>query len=100
MFEDEAVAIMERPTIGGDARLARILAENHLRMASEDASLPRTELLRQVAKRIRRLSAIRTLGALNDDQLEALIRETADVALAALRETRELRRSAAGHVDV
>ena len=63
IFEDEAVAIMERPSIGGDVRLARIVAENHLRMAAEDASLPPTELLRQVAKRIRRLSAVRTFGA-------------------------------------
>ena len=104
VFEDEAVAIMERPTIGGDVRLARALASNHLRMAREAPDLPRTELLRDVAKRIRRLSVLVTFAALDDADLEALVRETADEALKALLVSRAAKRIArpapAGHIDV
>lgn len=103
VFEDEAVAIMERPTIGGDVRLARCLADNHLRMARESRELPRTELLREVAKRIRRLSVLVTFPALADDQLEALVRQTADEALSALITARgqpRLARQPIPHVDV
>jgi hypothetical protein len=93
VFEDEAVAIMERPTIGGDVRLARILADNHLRMARENRDLPRTELLRDVAKRIRRLSVLVTFAALSDDELLTLVRETSDDALAALVGSRAAKRA-------
>lgn len=88
VFEDEAVAIMERPTIGGDPRLARTIVENHLRMVTTDDSIPRTELLRQVAKRVRRLSVVRTLGSLSDEELTELVAHTAGDALRALRAAR------------
>jgi hypothetical protein len=98
VFEDEAVAIMERPTIGGDPRLAQAIATNHLRMVAADSTIPRTELLRQVAKRVRRLSMVRTFAALEDDELVDLIQQSADDALAALRAERA--RTSGGHVDV
>jgi hypothetical protein len=98
VFEDEAVAIMERPTIGGDPRLAQVIASNHLRMVSTDSTIPRTELLRQVAKRVRRLSMVRTLGTLDDNELLHLVRQLADDALGALRIERA--RTSGGHVDV
>ncbi len=88
VFEDEAAAIMERTAIGGDVRLARMLAENHLRITADDPSIPRTELLRQVAKRVRRLSVIRTFAALSDQELSLLVQQTAGEALSALRAAR------------
>ncbi len=88
VFEDEAVAIMERPTIGGDPRLAQAIATNHLRMVAADTTIPRTELLRQVAKRVRRLSMVRTFAALDEVELVDLIQQSADEALTALRAER------------
>lgn len=85
LFEDEAVAIMERPTLAGDRRLARAVIENHLEMAQSDATIPRTELLRQVAKRVRRLSAVLTIPALGDTELLSLVHEVADASLKSLR---------------
>lgn len=98
VFEDEAVAIMERPTIGGDPRLAQAIATNHLRMVMADGSIPRTELLRQVAKRVRRLSMVRTFAALDDEELLDLVQQVAAEALVALRAERS--RTPSGHVDV
>ena len=98
VFEDEAVAIMERPTIGGDPRLAQAIVTNHLRMVASDGTIPRTELLRQVAQRVRRLSMVRTFAALDDDELIDLIEQAALDALAALRAERA--RIPSLHVDV
>jgi hypothetical protein len=81
IHEDEAVAIMERPTLGGDPRLARLIATTHLHTVSTATSISRTELLRQVTKRLRRLSAVISLTALDDADLSALIDEVFDGAL-------------------
>jgi hypothetical protein len=80
LHEDEAVAIMERPTLGGDIRLARMIATAHLQVIGT-AAVSRTELLRQVTKRLRRLSAVITLTALDNADLSALIDEVFDMAL-------------------
>ncbi len=84
IFEDEAVAILERPTIGGDRRLASGIIDRHLAMARDNPNLPRTELLRQVAKRVRRLAAVVTLAALEDVELDQLVTEVAEASLQAL----------------
>jgi hypothetical protein len=85
LLEDEAVAIMERPTIGGHPRLARAIASTHLKMIGNDSSTARTELLRQVSKRLRRLAAVVTLSALGDEDLQALIDDVFSKAVESLR---------------
>jgi hypothetical protein len=81
--EDEAVAILERPTLGFDRRIAGTLAAIHLATVRTYPSVGRTELLRDVTKRLRRLSVPVTLTALGDGDLEATIREQFDRSLAA-----------------
>jgi len=84
LLEDEAVAIMERPTLGGDPRLARLIAEDHLRGVAAFPETSRTELLRQVAKRLRRMSTVVTFAALGDTALTELIAEVSSAARRAL----------------
>lgn len=69
----EAVGIMERPSLGGNPRIAQTLVKEHLAVLAAKPSLSRTELMRQVTKRLRRLSVILTLGVLDDDDLRGLI---------------------------
>jgi hypothetical protein len=75
LLEDETVAIMERPTLGGDRRVARAFAEAHLVAISRHRSVSRTELMREAAKRLRRISMVVTLPALTDAQLQQLLTE-------------------------
>jgi hypothetical protein len=84
LLEDEAVAIMERPTIGGNTRIASAVAATHLQVIAETPEVSRTELLREVGKRLRRLSAVITLGALEDRDLRTTVRDVFDQALVAL----------------
>lgn len=88
LFEDESVNIMERPTLAGDRRLAQAIVGRHLAMARADPALPRTELLRQVAKRMLRLCAVLTVPALTDAQVDQLVEEVAEASLKALTLTR------------
>jgi Family of unknown function (DUF6339) len=83
LLEDEAVAIMERPTLGGDPRIARAIADTHLDCIRDHPGLSRTEVMRQAMKRVRRLASVLTIGALDDSGLADLIRETFDAAMAA-----------------
>jgi hypothetical protein len=75
LLEDEAVAIMERPTLGGDARLANTIARTHLAWLKDHPGMPRTELMRQATRRIRRLSSVVTFGMLDDTELASEIAE-------------------------
>jgi hypothetical protein len=75
LLEDEAVAIMERPTLGGDRRVALAIASEHLRRVDAGLASARTEIMRQAMKRLRRLSSVTMLGALDDGSLEGVIRE-------------------------
>ncbi len=83
LLEDEAVGIMERPTLGGDPRIASALARTHLRVVGRYPALPRTEVMRDAAKRVRRLASVLTLSALPDPQLESLLAEVFAVTVAA-----------------
>lgn len=72
--EDELVNIMERPTVSANARTARGLAK----LIFEDggrAGTARSELMRDVAKRVLRRQAFLCLDALSDDQLTGLMDE-------------------------
>ncbi len=89
LHEDEAVGIMERPSLGGNPRIARTLAEEHLAVLAEKPMLPRTELMRQVTKRLRRLSVIVTLGVLDDDDLRELVGQLFAESIGALSDSRD-----------
>jgi hypothetical protein len=81
LLEDEAVGLFERPTLGGDPRVATAIAAAHLeRLTSSSTS--RTEVMRQATKRLLRLSAIVSLSALGDMELMKTVGEVFDVATA------------------
>ncbi|WP_007024503.1 hypothetical protein [Saccharomonospora iraqiensis] len=84
LLEDEAVAILERPSIGGDPRLAAEIARQHLKTIGNDKRLSRTELLREAAKRVRRRNAVVTFPALTDTGLSATISEIFEESASAL----------------
>lgn len=83
LLEDEFTGLMERTTIAGDPRTARAIAETHL-TAIRSFTGPRTELLRDAMKRIRRLSVVVHMPALDDNQLRDLLAEAFHDAATAL----------------
>jgi hypothetical protein len=85
--EDQLVAIMERPTIGGDRRIARALCCAYLVTSTQRPSLPPMRLMREAAKRLTRLTPFLAVGALPDAALQALLAEVLDSAAAALTST-------------
>jgi len=88
LYEDKAVGIMERSSLGGNPRIARTLAKEHLaRVLAEKPKLPRTELMRQVTKRLRRLSVIVTLGVLDEDALRDLVGQLFTESIGALSDS-------------
>ncbi|MER3405109.1 MAG: hypothetical protein C4289_08060 [Chloroflexota bacterium] len=68
--EDEFVSFMERPTIGGNRRLAREARDAVFRAGN--VGLPRSELIRDVAKRLMRLTAFVAIDVLDDATLRGL----------------------------
>lgn len=82
--EDQLVAVMERPTIGGDRRLARefcraVIAGQNLNPAESSMFI-----MRESAKRLMRLTPFITMGALDDSELSLLMDETVGSALKSL----------------
>ncbi|OHV42028.1 hypothetical protein BCD49_00230 [Pseudofrankia sp. EUN1h] len=75
LLEDEAVAIMERPTLGGSPAVARAIARTHIGLVREKGSLPRTALMREATKRLRRLTTILTLHAMDEGDLHEVVQE-------------------------
>ncbi|MEV1320059.1 hypothetical protein AB0J14_28735 [Micromonospora arborensis] len=73
LYEDEAVAILERPTLGAHPRVARAITHAHLTTAGEAGSA-RTDILRITARRLRRLAVVVSLESLDDAQLADLVR--------------------------
>jgi hypothetical protein len=71
LYEDEAVAILERTSIGGNAALSRVIAETHIARFGKREK--RTEVLRDAMKRIRRLYAFMMFHALTPDELAAVV---------------------------
>lgn len=82
LYEDEAVAIMERTHIGGNRRLAVMIGEMHLERF--ESSAKRTDILRDAMKRIRRVHAFTSFHALTDSELRTSVAEAFDSAEAAL----------------
>lgn len=73
LYEDEAVAILERTNVGFNPPIARSIARTHLaRFAGKSR---RTEALRDAMKRIRRLQAFIEFSALTGAEVDALVLE-------------------------
>lgn len=83
LIEDETVAIMERPTIGGYLPLARLVADRQLRAISFGDGR-RQDLLREAAKRLRRRMGFVSVFALGERQLARLVDEVYDEAYVAV----------------
>jgi hypothetical protein len=82
--EDEVVNLLERPTIGGDSRLASTIATVHLAVAAANPGVARTTLMRDAMKRIRRMAMIVSFASLDDGPLRLLIEEIFTASLAAM----------------
>lgn len=69
--EDEIVAIMERPGVTGNPRIARAVVRGFLARLEADPSLTpqRMQLMRDGMKRLTRLTPFTALDALSDDAL-------------------------------
>ena len=78
LLEDEAVAILERTSIGGNRRVSRIIAETHLKRFG--SARQRTDLLRDAMKRIRRFHAFVSFHSLSDCEIRSLVGEAFDAA--------------------
>ncbi len=83
IFEDEAVAILERTAIGGNRKVARIIAETHLRELGDEGR--RTLLMRDAMKRLRRLHAFISFHSLQEGEIRALVEEVFSSARSSLR---------------
>ena len=66
--EDELVQIMERPSLSADYRVAREIATVLMSRAPQ-AGLARSELMRDLTKRVLRLMPVLSLDALEDEEL-------------------------------
>lgn len=84
LLEDEAVGIMERPTIGGFPPLARAIAARQLEIVTHTGGARRQDLLRDVLKRVRRVMGNRSVYALREDQLDRLVGELFDRSYSSL----------------
>ncbi len=82
--EDQLVAVMERPTIGGDSATARSLCASVRRAAEANPAVSAMFLMRDAAKRLTRLTPFIAPQALSDGQLKHVTDELADQATAAL----------------
>jgi hypothetical protein len=71
--EDESVQIMERPSLGGNRRTARALQAALWRTEQGGLAVPRSEVMRQLARRLRATKSHISLDALADNALDALL---------------------------
>lgn len=79
--EDESVGIMERPTLGGNRRSARALQDALWRAELAGLTVPRSELMRQLARRLRATKSHISLDSLDDSSLEKLLGRITSEAL-------------------
>lgn len=84
--EDELVSIMERPTLARDARLARAIVTVFSDAAPtlRDRGLRRMDVMRDVTKRILRLTPFVEVAALADGELRDEVAHQLDRAIAAM----------------
>jgi hypothetical protein len=84
IYEDVAVAILERTVISGNRTVARIVAETHMHRFTGERQ--RTNVMRDAMKRIRRLHAFISFHSLHDAEIHALVDEAFTAAAASLRQ--------------
>lgn len=82
--EDESVQIMERPSLGGNRRTARALQAALWRAELQGLSVARSEVMRELARRLRATKSHIALDALNDGQLAELLDRLSAEALLSL----------------
>ena len=83
--EDELVNIMERPTLYVDVRLAQAIAREFLSRVDRGDVPDRMRLMREATKRLLRLTPFLAFMALADDQVDLVVADAFDAALAGLR---------------
>ena len=71
--EDEFVQIMERPSLGGNQRTARALRDALWRAECGGSTVGRSELMRQVTRRLRAVRSHVALDVLSGQQLSNLL---------------------------
>lgn len=71
--EDESVQIMERPSLGGNRRTARALQSALWRAEANGLQVPRSELMRQLARRTRAVKSHIQFDVLSDEALDELL---------------------------
>lgn len=71
--EDETVAIMERPRLGGNPELARAMAKSFLEMSRRYPNISRQEIMRKGALNVRRLVPLISFEMLSSEDLHARI---------------------------
>jgi hypothetical protein len=83
--EDELVNIMERPTLYVDARLAQAIAREFLSRVDGGDVPDRMRLMREATKRLLRLTPFLAFMALADEEVDLVVADAFDAALAGLR---------------
>lgn len=71
--EDESVQIMERPSLGGNRRTAAAIQSAIWRAEIAGLTMPRSELMRQLARRLRAVKSHIALDSLDDESLAGLL---------------------------
>lgn len=75
---------MERPSLGGNRRTARALQAALWAAEQRGLDAPRSEVMRQLARRTRALKSHIQLDALTDDELADLLSRLTEESMAAL----------------
>lgn len=82
--EDELVSIMERPVLASNRRITRAIAAA-VHGLEVPPGIARSEVMRDVAKRILRLMPIVALEVVDEDRMNALVDDALRSAIVALR---------------
>lgn len=85
--EDEFVQVMERPSLGGNRRTARAIRDALWRAEGHGLTVPRSELMREMTRRLRAERSHRALDVLEDVQLVQLLDEIVGVSIGHLRQS-------------
>ncbi len=83
--EDELVQIMERPTIAGSRALAKQICRSFNHAIGTASGISRSDLLRDAMKRLRRLLALISFDALDEEVLREMVDSIFAESIAALK---------------
>lgn len=82
--EDESVQIMERPSLGGNRRIAAALQASIWRAERQGLAVARSEVMRELARRVRATKSHISLDALDEPTLSDLLDKLAGDSVSAL----------------